>query len=1206
MNKNSSSIKLTRLALVKLLGNVGSISGALAVGVNLLGSSLSAVATPTPISSTPFDRYDGSVDYTVISKSLSSTTSPCPIATSNASTLTIPTGSTVKKAYLYWSGSGTNTGASPSNTGTTTGGIDNQVTFQKDTGTVSTVTATQTWEDQATFTFNNSNYKAYYYGARADVTSLVTGNGSYKIGEINSIPGNSIGPTTYCGAVGQTAGWVLVVIYEQTGLPYKTLAMYEGFRPLTPGGSGGSSTVNLSGFQVSTGTVVAKTTPIVWQGDNTIAGDTLSVNGTSFGGTNVFNSSGSSTIAGSEHAVDARIIDVSTAIPSGSTSLAAAFGTNANDLLVLQALVLSVTTNNNISGKVFEDVNYGGGSGRNFVAAGSQGIKDARVELYNSSGVFVSATTTDASGNYGFPAVLGNSYTVRVVNNTVRSNRAGYLSSLIPVQTFRTNGLTANVGIADSNRVGGEAPQLADGNSGSATTILSNITAQSITPIPLGQTSVSGIDFGFNFDTIVNTNDGGQGSLRQFILNSNALNNTGLTSGKEVSIFMIPGQVGLSLGTPTTTATSGIRSGVANQLTNGVAIIQPTTPLPPVTDANTTIDGSTQTTNVGETNPGAFGYAGLVGTGADGVSGTVDETSLTAIKKPEIEIQGSSGNVLDIQGASAIVRGVAIRGTGNGNPTGISIQSGANNFLLEDSTIGSSASNFADPGGSNRLSNAVSSVATDNTIRNNLVGYTGSFGVISSGSNLLVERNRFAAVGLVSLLTSYSEQMRYSGNGPAIIKDNYFDSTVLGQIDLGSAHNVLVDNNTLTNGHSLNSNDSYENAAIHARGGADIITISHNIISNTQNNAHGIMVQSNGYGVAASRIKITQNSIFNSGKLGINLNPTGQNPRDTNDGVTPNDGLKDPTSGNNGMDYPFITSSKLNGSTLTLKGYVGTNNPLTRANFAAATVEFFIAANNTNDLGPVFSTDLPSIAKLHAEGQTYLGKCTTDANGRFGTVASPCAINVPTGTDPLKITSTATDPAGNTSEFSAELGNDPQLVLVKRVTKIGTTAINTTIDDTRATSTAANDNHLKWPLPNTSNGISPILVGSIDTAKAKPGEEIEYTIYFLSAGNAPIKSMNVCDLIPANTTYVSGSGQISFNGAAASALSSEYLPTGAIANTAGIGLCRTPRNPALDSLTAAENPRGLVWVKIDDYQTPLAPFDYGYIRFRALVNLTNP
>ncbi len=888
----------------------------------------------------------------------------------------------------------------------------------------------------------------------------------------------------------------------------------------------------------------------------------------------------------------------------GDQTTAAATGGNGEHISFIGANLIAA----NITGTVFEDVNYSGGAGRPLTTPNTSPRSGARVELYDNSG-FKAATTTNINGvyNFGYTNVSGGivpgNYTVRVVNNTVTSSRSGYVSTLLPVQTFRTNGLTNNIGTADPHRVGGEIPQqIADaGNS-------SLIGAQSISPITVGLAGATGVDFGFNFDTIVNTNNSGQGSLRQFILNSNALDNTGLAGGREVSIFMIPGQAELSVGTLTTTATAGIRAGVANQLTNGVAIIQATTPLPPIIDANTTIDGSTQTTNVGDTNPGTIGYAGLVGTGADGVVGTGDETSLTAIKKPELEIQGSSGNVLEIQGANAIVRGISIRGTaGNSSPTGIFIQPGANNFLVENSTIGFGASTFADPGASNRLNIAVNSSSPNMIVRNNLVGYVGSFGVVSSGLDLLVERNRFAEVGRESwLVNSRSEQMRYSGIGPATIKDNYFDSTVVGQIDLGSGKNVLVDNNTLENGHSVNSNDSYENGAIHARSGSTNITISHNIIRNTQNNAHGIMVHSNGYGVAASRVKITQNSIFNSGKLGINLNPAGQDPTKTDDGVTPNDGLTDANSGNNGMDYPFITSSKLNGSTLTLKGYVGTNNPVTRTNFAAATVEFFVAATNSNDLGPVFSTDPISVAKLHAEGQTYLGKCTTDSSGRFGTVASPCAINVPTGTNPLKITATATDPAGNTSEFSAELGNDPQLVLVKRVTKIGTTAITTTIDDTRATSTATNDNHLKWPSANSSNGISPMLVGAIDTAKVSPGEEIEYTIYFLSAGNAPIKSVNICDLIPANTTYVTGSGQISLNGASASALTNAYIPSGAVTNTTGIGLCRTDRNPSVNSLTAAENPRGLVWVKVDDYQTPLAPFDYGYIRFKALVKTTNP
>ena len=58
--------------------------------------------------------------------------------------------------------------------------------------------------------------------------------------------------------------------------------------------------------------------------------------------------------------------------------------------------------------------------------------------------------------------------------------------------------------------------------------------------------NITGVDFGFNFDTIVNTNTAGQGSLRQFIRNANrltddaTLDQAGRTPGRETSIFMIP------------------------------------------------------------------------------------------------------------------------------------------------------------------------------------------------------------------------------------------------------------------------------------------------------------------------------------------------------------------------------------------------------------------------------------------------------------------------------------------------------------------------------------------------------------------------------------------------------------------------------------------------------------------------------------------
>jgi hypothetical protein len=265
-----------------------------------------------------------------------------------------------------------------------------------------------------------------------------------------------------------------------------------------------------------------------------------------------------------------------------------------------------------VSGTVFEDVNYGGGAGRSLASSSGSVRSNARVELYDALGNFVSSTTTNGSGVYTFSGLIAGSYTVRVVNSTVTSSRTGYVASLISVQTFRTDATTGSA-VADTNRVGGEVPNKADAASNTTNATLASLTtasatAQSITPAIVSIANITGVDFGFNFDTVVNINDAGQGSLRQFITNSNALGNgglaqAGLTFGEENSIFMLSDGL----------AHSGLRAGLTNQLTGGVAIITPASLLPAITDASTSINGTTQTTDVGNTNSGTLGVGGQVG-----------------------------------------------------------------------------------------------------------------------------------------------------------------------------------------------------------------------------------------------------------------------------------------------------------------------------------------------------------------------------------------------------------------------------------------------------------------------------------------------------------------------------------------------------------------------------------------------------------------
>ena len=113
--------------------------------------------------------------------------------------------------------------------------------------------------------------------------------------------------------------------------------------------------------------------------------------------------------------------------------------------MILNSVLLQVKSNV-IVGDVFEDVNYGGGAGRNLATAAADAPSftvlrpGAVVELYDASGNYLRATVTDASGRYGFAGLPDGTYTVRVVNETVTSSRPGATGNEWPVQTFRTDG----------------------------------------------------------------------------------------------------------------------------------------------------------------------------------------------------------------------------------------------------------------------------------------------------------------------------------------------------------------------------------------------------------------------------------------------------------------------------------------------------------------------------------------------------------------------------------------------------------------------------------------------------------------------------------------------------------------------------------------------------------------------------------------------
>ncbi|MEH2301230.1 MAG: lamin tail domain-containing protein [Nostoc sp.] len=117
-----------------------------------------------------------------------------------------------------------------------------------------------------------------------------------------------------------------------------------------------------------------------------------------------------------------------------------------------------------------------------------------------------------------------------------------------------------------------------------------------------------------------------------------------------------------------------------------------------------------------------------------------------------------------------------------------------------------------------------------------------------------------------------------------------------------------------------------------------------------------------------------------------------------------------------------------------------------------------------------------------------------------------------------------TDATGSriTSVGKNNNGVGPKLLLVKRITRINNQDLTDIVDgrsDVAITATnyvpepyASDDNDTKWP--------ASYLRGLINGGTVKPGDELEYTIYFLSKGPSDATNVKFCDLVPTNTTFI--------------------------------------------------------------------------------------
>ena len=284
-----------------MIGFMGGLARSASVAVLLL---LSAAAAHAQLAQR--FQHEGQLNYVYGVSSMrtgSNNSNPCSVANSSSITISgIPAGATVVGAYLYWAGSG-----SP----------DNTVTFA----------GRSTSGAGYTGTYLSGLTLFRFFGARADVTARITGNGTFTLSGLSVTSSGS-----YCSSEAVVKGWSLLVVYRHASQPIRRITVFDGLHVIR----NASASLTPGGFMAAPAQD-SRISLLVWEGDATISGgESLSFNGTSLDASgDVFDSS-------TGHGVDLETFDVSSLITPGDRSANVSYVTN-DDLMVVQTAVTSLS-----------------------------------------------------------------------------------------------------------------------------------------------------------------------------------------------------------------------------------------------------------------------------------------------------------------------------------------------------------------------------------------------------------------------------------------------------------------------------------------------------------------------------------------------------------------------------------------------------------------------------------------------------------------------------------------------------------------------------------------------------------------------------------------------------------------------------------------------------------------------------------------------
>jgi uncharacterized repeat protein (TIGR01451 family) len=434
---------------------------------------------------------------------------------------------------------------------------------------------------------------------------------------------------------------------------------------------------------------------------------------------------------------------------------------------------------------------------------------------------------------------------------------------------------------------------------------------------------------------------------------------------------------------------------------------------------------------------------------------------------PLIELNGAgAGNGtsgISVTASNSTIRGLVInRFGGSGSGNGIRIQTGGSNTVTgcfigtnaagtaASANVGNGISIIDSPsnviGGTAPLpSNVISgnsgdgvyllgATSTGNSVRGNYIGtnLAGTAALANGTNGVQVETSGASntiggtAAGSKNVISGNANHGVWLFNSSSqVVQGNFIGTNRAGTAAVANQqHGIHVTGGATSNtvgGTSAAARNVISGnllAGVRVASGCDGITIQGNSIGVDStgaalgNGTYGVLLEANNASVGGTAAG-EENVIANNGEDGVGVSgaATGnrilRNTVRTNaelavdlglDGVTANDGAKTGGQPNQLMDHPVITSAILTGSTLTVTGYVGSAQ--SQAAFASSRVELFESDNDPTGYG---------------EGATYLGFLTSSgSNGNFS--GSLAVTGVVAGD---RVTGTATDGSGNTSEFGA-------------------------------------------------------------------------------------------------------------------------------------------------------------------------------------------